>query len=65
MLYDNRPLCRRIEPTRDVGGGAWFFGLIAGVCLIGLLAATIALGFGEIFYLSEGFSAEATNLLAP
>jgi hypothetical protein len=65
MLYDDRPLCRRIEPGRDVGEGTLFFGLTAGMCLIGLLAAVIALGYGEVFYLREGLPAEAANHLSP
>jgi hypothetical protein len=65
MLYDDRPLYRRIDPARNAGEDALFFGLIAGMCLIGLLVATIALGYGEVFYLTEGFPAEGANHLAP
>jgi hypothetical protein len=65
MLYDGRPPCRRIDPARNAGEGSWLFGLIAGLCLIGLLAAAIALGYGEVFYLKEGLPAGTANNLGP
>jgi hypothetical protein len=65
MLYDDRPLYRRIDPGRNVGEDALIFGFIAGICLIVLLAGTIALGYSEVFYLTEGFPAEAVNNLGP
>ena len=65
MLYNDRPLYRRIDPGPNVGEGTLFFGLIAGMSLIGLLVAAIALGYGDVFYLTEGSPAEAANNLGP
>jgi hypothetical protein len=65
MLYDDRPLYRKIDPDPNVVEGTLLFGLIAGMGLIGLLVSAIALGYGEMFYLGESLSTEAASLLSP